>query len=339
MIWTFCAAAEAALCLKITIELIAQNKHCHTMKKRFDLLAIGEGMVEFNQTVQDEPTYLQGFGGDTSNAAIAAARAGAHCGYVSAVGDDVFGRSLMQLWQLAGVDTAQIAIESGATTGLYFVTHAANGHEFSYRRAGSAASLMKLNALQREALQHTQYLHYSGISLAISDNARLQCLDAVRITRAAGGKISFDSNLRLKLWSLEEAKSHMIPAIASCDLFLPSLDDVVQLSGLDDPQAIVRWSHDLGAKQVVLKMGGQGVLVSDGHEQSRIAPIKVSAIDATGAGDCFAGNLLARMASGDDLLTAARYANAAAAISVQGFGAVAPLPFPPAVHCLLATVL
>jgi 2-dehydro-3-deoxygluconokinase len=229
---------------------------------QYDLIAMGEAMVEFNQTIAGEPNYLQGFGGDTSNAVIAAARAGARCGYVSAVGDDVFGRSLIDLWHVARMDTALIAIQSGAPTGLYFVTHGAQGHEFSYRRAGSAAATMQINDAQREALKHTEWLHYSGISQAISENARQQCAAAARIARAAGGKISFDSNLRLKLWSLEDAKLHMIPAIADCDLFLPSLDDVVQLSGLSDPQAIVRWSLDLGAKQVVLKMGSEGVLVS-----------------------------------------------------------------------------
>ena len=304
--------------------------------KRFDLLAMGEAMVEFNQTVPGEPQYRQGFGGDASNAVIAAARAGAHCGYVSAVGDDTFGQILMQLWQSAGVDTAQCAIESGANTGIYFVTHGEAGHEFSYRRAGSAASQMQLTEAQREALKQTQWLHYSGISLAISGNARQQCAAAARIAKAAGAQISFDSNLRLKLWSLDDARLHMIPAIASCDLFLPSLDDVTLLSDLSDPQAILRWSHDLGAKHVVLKMGSKGVLLSDGVQQSRIEPITVKAIDATGAGDCFAGNLLARLALGDDLKTAARYANAAAALSVQGFGAVAPLPLPKAVHALLA---
>jgi 2-dehydro-3-deoxygluconokinase len=306
--------------------------------KRFDVLAIGEGMVEFNQTVPGQPQYLQGFGGDTSNAVIAASRAGARCGYVSAVGDDAFGELLMDLWQIADIDIALCAIDSGAPTGLYFVTHGKAGHEFSYRRAGSAASSMKLNDAQRAALQHTQWLHYSGISQAISENAREQCAAAVRIAKAAGALISFDSNLRLKLWSLEDARLHMIPAIASCDLFLPSLDDVTQLSGLSDPQAIVRWSHDLGAKLVVLKMGAEGVLLSDGTQQNHIAPIQVHAVDATGAGDCFAGNLLARLALGDDLKTAARYANAAAAMSVQGFGAVAPLPLPQAVHSLLASV-
>ncbi len=302
---------------------------------RFDLMAIGEGMVEFNQTVPGQPTYLQGFGGDTSNAVIAAARSGARCAYLSAVGDDVFGRSLMDLWLSSGVNIESIAIESGAMTGLYFVTHGAAGHEFSYRRAGSAAARMQLNAAQCEALRSTAWLHYSGISQAISENAREQCAAAVRIVRAGGGKISFDSNLRLKLWSLDDAKQHMIPAIAGCDLFLPSLDDMTVLTGLSDPQAILRWSHETGASQVVLKMGDSGVLVSDGSTGHLIAPICVQAVDATGAGDCFAGNLLARLASGDDLHAAACYANAAAALTVQGFGAVAPLPLPEAVYALL----
>jgi 2-dehydro-3-deoxygluconokinase len=186
-------------------------------------------------------------------------------------------------------------------------------------------------------LQQTKWLHYSGISQAISQNAREQCFEAVAIAKAAGSKISFDSNLRLKLWSLEDAKQHMLPAIAQCDLFLPSLDDVVQLSGIEAPANIVRWSHDLGAKQVVLKMGSAGVLVSDGQQLSQIQAITVQAVDATGAGDCFAGNLLARIALGDDLTAAARYANAAAALSVQGFGAVASLPLPEAVYALLAS--
>jgi 2-dehydro-3-deoxygluconokinase len=302
---------------------------------QYDVIALGEAMVEFNQTVAGEPNYLQGFGGDTSNAVIAAARAGARCAYVSAVGDDVFGKNLMDLWHTTGIDTALVAINSGASTGIYFVTHGEVGHEFSYRRAGSAAATMQLNDVQREACKQAKWLHYSGISQAISENARLQCQEAVRIARASGAQISFDSNLRLKLWSLEDAKQHMIPAIASCDLFLPSLDDVVQLSGLSDPQAILRWSHDLGAKHVALKMGSAGVIVSNGTQQSRIAPITVQAVDATGAGDCFAGNLLARLVVGDDLFKAAHYANAAAACSVQGFGAVAPLPFPTDVEKLL----
>jgi 2-dehydro-3-deoxygluconokinase len=86
---------------------------------------------------------------------------------------------------------------------------------------------------------------------------------------------------------------------------------------------------------VVLKLGAEGALVSEDGRQERIAPHRVPLVDATGAGDCFCGNLLARLAAGDDVFAAARYANAAAALAVQDFGAVGPLPRPDAVKALL----
>lgn len=91
---------------------------------------------------------------------------------------------------------------------------------------------------------------------------------------------------------------------------------------------LLQWSHALGPAVVFLKLGAEGVMVSDGNRQERIAPLKVKAVDATGAGDCFAGTALARLAAGDTVWEAARYANAAAALATTGFGAVAPLPRP-----------
>ena len=94
------------------------------------------------------------------------------------------------------------------------------------------------------------------------------------------------------------------------------------------------WAHGLGAPTVVLKLGGDGCLVSQHGQQHHIPGHRVPLVDATGAGDCFCGNLLARLAAGDALVDAARYANAAAALAVQGFGAVAPLPRPAQVHAV-----
>jgi len=108
-----------------------------------DLVCLGEAMVEFNQS-PDEPTrYTAGFGGDTSNCAIAAARIGARSGYITQIGDDVFGARLLALWRDEGVDTAGVRVLPGGDTGVYFVTHGPNGHEFSYLRSGSAASRME----------------------------------------------------------------------------------------------------------------------------------------------------------------------------------------------------
>lgn len=299
------------------------------------MAALGEAMVEFNQTRPGEPHYLQGFGGDTSNAVIAAARAGARTAYLTRLGQDMFGEALMALWQREGVDTCGVERDATAPTGIYFVTHGAKGHEFSYLRTGSAASRMTPQWLPRTLIRRSRILHVSGISLAISAIARGTVFEAMSEARSAGALVSFDSNLRLKLWSLQDARTAIARAIGLCDLFLPSVEDAAALSGHEDPDAIVDWSHSLGARDVVLKLGGAGALASDGRQRERVIGHRVQVVDATGAGDCFCGNLLARLADGDTLFEAARYANAAAALAVQGFGAEAPLPRPDQVKALL----
>jgi 2-dehydro-3-deoxygluconokinase len=299
------------------------------MDKQFDVVALGEAMLEFNQTHPDEPRYLQGFGGDTSNAAIAAARAGARTAYLTRVGADAFGSALLDLWQREGVSTAAVQRDEAAPTGIYVVTHGKAGHEFSYLRAGSAASRMTpkwLNDGAAAAISSAHILHLSAISLAISPEACDTAFAAMALARAHGTRVSFDANLRLKLWPLARAQACIAHAVSMCDVFLPSLEDMVTLTGLTKPDAIVDWSHAQGAGTVVLKLGAEGALVSDGVRRQSVTGQRVNVVDATGAGDCFCGNLLARLSAGKDVFTAAAYANAAAALSVQGFGAVAPLP-------------
>lgn len=299
--------------------------------KVFDLVSLGEAMIEFNQTDPGQPQYLQGFGGDTSNAVIAAARAGARVSYLTRLGADTFGESLLALWAREAVNTEAIESEAQGLTGIYFVTHSDQGHAFTYRRAGSAASNMTpawLLGQPAAQIRQSKWLHLSGISLAISESACETAFEAMRLARQAQTRVSFDSNLRLRLWSLDRAKACITEALGLCDLFLPSLDDMTTLTGLSEPQSIIDWSHRAGAKQVVLKLGAQGALLSDQDSGLRqhLQGLKVQAVDATGAGDCFCGNLLARLARGDTLVAAATYANLAAALAVQGWGAVASLP-------------
>lgn len=307
--------------------------------RKFDVVALGEAMVEFNQTAAGQPNYLQGFGGDTSNAVIAAARAGAQTAYLSRIGQDTFGQALMALWTAENVDTSAVEQDPVAPTGLYFVTHGQKGHEFSYLRDGSAASRMNpawlLQGAAANAINNTRILHVSGISLAISASACDTAFAAMKLARQADTLVSFDANLRLKLWPLDRALACMGHAISLCDIFLPSIEDITALNGLTDPNEVLNWGHALGAKQVVLKLGGEGALASDGTRREHLRGHRVKVLDATGAGDCFCGNLMARMAQGDTVFEATRYANAAAALSVQGYGAVAPMPSPQQVRPLL----
>lgn len=297
------------------------------MTHQFDLVALGEAMVEFNQIPQgDGRMYLQGFGGDTSNTTIAAARQGARCAYVSLVGSDALGDMCLALWKSEGVDVSAVHVHKDAPTGVYFVRHDADGHHFSYLRKGSAASGMRPEDLSSALIGNTKYLHVTGISQAISASAQETVGAAIAMARAAGARVSYDPNLRFALWSLKDAKSTVIETIALADEFLPGREELSQLSGLHAPEDLVGWAHKQGTKVVVMKMGIEGVMVSDGKEIQKISAFPVKAVDATGAGDCFNGAYLARRARGEDVFTSARWAVASAALSTQGYGAVAPLP-------------
>ncbi|WP_028224792.1 sugar kinase [Paraburkholderia ferrariae] len=300
------------------------------------VLAFGEAMVEFNQASQDKPEYLQGFGGDTSNFCIAAARQGVRTGFVSAVGEDPFGRLLLDLWAREGVDTATVRLDAAAPTGVYFVSHGPNGHAFDYLRAGSAASRYAPRDLPREALAAARVLHLSGISVAISNTACDAAFAAIDLVHAGGGQVSFDTNLRLKLWPLPRARAVMSEVLRATDICLPSWDDVTALTGLDDRDAIVDWLLARGPRVVALKLGKEGAYVATAGERRLVPGRAVAAVDATGAGDCFGGAFIARLVSGDDPFAAARYANTAAALSTLGFGAVAPIPRREAVEAMLA---
>ena len=299
-----------------------------------DILCLGEPMLEFNQ--QPDGNYLPGHGGDTSNAAIAAARQGASVGYITHLGADTFGNSFMDLWTREGVDTSNVKQVSDAHTGIYFVTHGEHGHEFSYFRAGSASSRMVPEDLPVAALSSTKILHVSGISQAISSTAADTVFEAIGVVKKAGGMVSYDTNLRLKLWPIERARAVTHAAMAQCDIALPGMDDAVLLTGLDDPFAIVEFYQNLGPKIVALTLGAKGTLVAT-EEDRQIVPVReVEAIDATAAGDTFDGAFLARVAAGDDPFEAARYANAAAALATLGYGAVAPMPRRDSVETFLA---
>ena len=294
-------------------------------KQSPDIVCLGEPLVEFNQ-IDDKGHYLFGHGGDTSNCAIAAARAGASVGYITALGQDEFGDSFMRLWAENGVDASQVSRRADAHTGVYFVTHGPDGHVFSYLRAGSAASRMTPEQLPRDYIADARVLHVSGISMAISASAADTVFEAIEIARNAGVLVSFDTNLRLRLWPIERARAITEAAMRKCDIALPGLEDANQLIGISDPDVIADHYLEGGAKVVALTLGQEGCLVATPDERRRVAGIKVKAVDATAAGDTFDGNFLAEYLRHGDPFEAARFANAAAALSTQGYGAVAPMP-------------
>jgi 2-dehydro-3-deoxygluconokinase len=304
-----------------------------------DILALGEPLYELSEVDQGgQACFLPGFGGDVSNVAVAAARQGASVGMLTRLGSDAFGDRFMRLWNDEGVETEHVVRDPNASTGVYLISYDDDGHHFSYFRDGSAASRLSAAELPERAIAESRVLHLSGISQAISASACDAAFAAMEVARRHGVAVSYDTNLRLKLWPLARARAVIMASLAYCDYCLPSLEDARQLTGLDEPREIVAALLSHGAGAVLLKMGANGVLVATQNgDATHVPAFTVEAVDATGAGDCFDGALLAQVVRGEALLDAALYANAAAALSTLGHGAVRPLPRRHDVEGLLAS--
>ena len=117
------------------------------------------------------------------------------------------GDAFLELWQSEGVDASRVSRHPSAPTGVSFVTHGEAGHKFDYLRKNSAASLMTPAGLPADYIAGARFFHLSAIGQAISDSARQTCDAAIEAARAAGVKVSYDTNLRLRLWDLDTARA------------------------------------------------------------------------------------------------------------------------------------
>ncbi len=303
-----------------------------------DIVCLGEPMIEFNRQppgAHGRVHWLEGHGGDTSNCAIAAARQGASTGYITAIGSDPFGDALIRLWAAEKVDASAVIRRKDAPTGIYFVTHSERGHEFTFYRAGSAASRLTKAEIPEDYITAASFFGTSAISQAIGESANEAVLHAMALAKKRGVAIAYDTNLRLRLWPLEKARPAIEEACRRADIVFTSDEEAATLWGHEVAEAVADHVLGLGPATVIVKTGGKGALVATRSKREAVAGHAVKAVDATGAGDTFAGAFLARRLAGDDAFAAARYANAAAALKTEGYGAVAPIPRPDAVLKLL----
>ncbi len=308
------------------------------------LICMGEPMLELNAQPSDEAgrrLYLEGFGGDTSNVAIAAARQGALVAYASAVGRDDPGERFLALWRAEGVDVAAVRIDATRPTALYLVSHGAQGHSFHFYRTGSAASAYGAADVPEAMIAASHMFYASGISLGISDSAADAVLHAIAIARHNHVRVAFGTNYRPRLWPRARAAALTHAAVQQADIVFTSTEDAAALAGTADAAAAADFYRALGPAIVVVTMGEAGALLAEGDTRTTIpvlpGPMAGPVVDATGAGDAFAGAFLARLLAGDEAPAAARYASATAGLKVRGYGAVAPIPRAAEVVAALAT--
>lgn len=296
-----------------------------------EIISIGEPMAELCASdvghLGEVEHFIRGWGGDTGNFIVSVARLGGRAGYVCRLGGDSFGRSFLSLWGREGVDASRVIIEDDAFTAVYFISLlGGGGHDFTYYRAGAAASRYTSGDLDHAYIRGVKALHNSGITLAVSESLRGASLLAMKEAHQAGALVSFDINMRTKLWPIPLAKRSCEEAFALSDIVFASMEDMKILYGIENPEAAAERLRSLGVGTVVVKHGGAGCLVSSGGEVFTNPGFKVEVLDTTGSGDAFDGAFVLAMTEGWEVRKAASFANAVGAITATGFGAVASIP-------------
>ena len=253
-----------------------------------------------------------------------AAQTGGDCIFVGGVGDDAFGKVVLDRLVEHGVDTSLIKVVKGVPTGTAFVSYNDDGsRDFVYNIILSAAAKFEADDATLAALDAfgLDVMHVSGSAIADADMAA-KVLRACKFLHGKGVKIAFDPNVRKELVGNPAYFASVREMIDICSLFLPSEDDVVALFPGRDLKSVAADFFARGADYVVLKKGDKGCEgVSRKGEHASFPAHRVEVLDPTGAGDCFCATFVTLISSGKfSFRQALERANAAGALAVTKVG-------------------
>ncbi|WP_028611879.1 sugar kinase [Paenibacillus harenae] len=294
------------------------------------IVTFGETMALFmpqeHKSIERAATLEQGFGGAESNVAIGLARLGSSVGWFGALGDDPFGKMILKTLRGEGVDISRAKLRSDAPTGMMFREHVAGRLAVHYFRKHSAASRMLPEQLDEDYIRGAKLLHVTGITAALSDDCRRTLRRAVDIAKEAGVLVSFDPNLRLKLWPIEEAREALLPFAADADYFLPGWDELKLLYDSEDYEYIKGKLTELKAISIIKGMGDTTIVLDKGQEESLPFYPAEQVVDTVGAGDGFCAGFLAGIMKGMTPIEAVRLASINGSLVVQMRGDWEALP-------------
>ncbi|GAB6990819.1 sugar kinase [Paenibacillus pini] len=304
-----------------------------------EVVTFGESMglmsAHDSRGLEYASTLHKSFGGAESNVAIGIARLGHRSGWCGSLGQDPLGTQIYKAIRGEGVDVSRALLSSEAPTGLMIRENAYGKSSVYYYRKGSAASQMRPDQLDASYIQSARILHVTGITAAISPLG-LACVEtAMDIARSAGVKVCFDPNLRLKLWTLEEASPVLLRLAQKCDYFLPGMDELRLLYGTEDETFIWNELSKLDAVSIV-KGGPDLTYVLEHGTLTEIPYYKAEqVIDTVGAGDGFCAGFITGLLKNYSPVEAVRLGSVTGSMVVQAAGDWEALPTSAQVEALL----
>lgn len=295
----------------------------------FDAICLGETVIDLISTeigtLDEVTTFVRYLGGAPINVAATIARLGRRAQIATRVGDDAMGRFACREFRRLNLDDTLVQFDAHLPTTAALVARTTGSSDFLILR-GADASFAFDTALET-ALTSARSLHVSLFALS-AEPGRNAVMTAIRAAHAAGIVISLDPTIRARIWAgMDEALRVIADVCPLATIVKPSLDDAEILFGAGQTaeQYIGRF-HDLGARQIMLTLGKDGVLVSDGSRIEHVTAQPVTIVDAVGAGDSFMAGALLALVDGESLIDAARIGTIVAAHKLQVVGNLAPLP-------------
>jgi 2-dehydro-3-deoxygluconokinase len=280
-----------------------------------EVIGIGEAMVlllaQQAGPMREASSFTRHVAGAESNVAVGVSRLGHSAGFLSRVGDDEFGAAIRFRLRGEGVDVAHLITDPEAPTGLVFRERREAGPvDVVYYRKGSAASRLSPRDLNADYLQQARYVVLSGITPALSASCKETVFAVIEIARAAHVQVVFDPNMRLKLWSADEARLVLRDLAARADIVAPGADEAELITGESDPLRATQALALLGPGLVLTKLGSRGAIALSGEELIEVPAIPLArVIDPVGAGDAFLAGFLAAQLDGLDLRSSVALAN------------------------------
>ena len=307
--------------------------------KKYDVIAMGELLVDFTENGISEQGNLlleANPGGAPCNVLSMLQNLGKKTAFIGKVGQDAFGRMLIEAVKAQGINTDNLLMDEEVPTTLAFVHTEKDGdRSFSFYRNPGADMMLRWNDINEKVLGDTRIFHFGTLSMTdeqVADATK----KSVQRAKRGGALISFDPNLRPLLWkSLDDAKVQMWYGISQCDILKISDDEIAFLTGTKDIDAgVSKILEKFSPALVCATMGKHGSKAYYNGKRVFCSPfLREDTIETTGAGDTFMACVLngvlekeMKALTEDDLLEMLEFANAASSIVTTRKGALKVMP-------------
>jgi 2-dehydro-3-deoxygluconokinase len=302
-----------------------------------EVVGLGECLVAF-QPLSTGPLFASSVFeahvvGAEANVCVGLARLEHSTAFIGRLGADGLGEAIIRELRKEGVDTSGAIVDNDATTAIQIRERRGYGpSEFLYYRQQSAGSRLSIDDVRRHErlIAGARWLHLSGITPALSPEARQAVHLAADIAAEFETRISFDVNFRSKLWLEEEARQPLLELVARSHLVFAGEEEAVLLVG-EEPietlaERLLAAAHP-GAT-AILKLGESGAMAFSEEDGLQTCPaVHVDQIaDVIGAGDAFAAGFLSARLDGLTSAEALARATECAAFAVASYGDIRGLP-------------